>query len=147
MKKRTVFAILLCVCLTSSVAFAGCKNNSEDGIMPDTSVSQGSEAQGSKENNDTGSDTSEVSANEVSANEEASANEASSSETNEPATIDNIRNLVVGIDEPIELKDGTKRPLINFDNAVPPDHWPPVIPPRSASQRRGPPSGYPQVPD
>ena len=33
-------------------------------------------------------------------------------------TIDNIRDFVVGIDEPVELKDGTKQPLINFDNAA-----------------------------
>ena len=32
--------------------------------------------------------------------------------------MDNIRNYVVGIDEPVELKDGTKQPMINFDNAA-----------------------------
>lgn len=33
-------------------------------------------------------------------------------------TIDNIRDYVVGVDEPVEMADGTKRPLINFDNAA-----------------------------
>ena len=33
-------------------------------------------------------------------------------------TIETIRNAVVGLDEPVELEDGTKRPLINFDNAA-----------------------------
>lgn len=33
-------------------------------------------------------------------------------------TLDNIRNYVVGIDEPVELADGTKKPMINFDNAA-----------------------------
>jgi len=33
-------------------------------------------------------------------------------------TIDNIRSFVVGLDEPVELADGTRRPLINFDNAA-----------------------------
>ena len=33
-------------------------------------------------------------------------------------TIDNIRNYVVGVDEPVELEDGTSRPVINFDNAA-----------------------------
>ena len=33
-------------------------------------------------------------------------------------TIDNIRNYVVGVDEDVELPDGTKQPLINFDNAA-----------------------------
>ena len=38
--------------------------------------------------------------------------------TEETITIDNIRNYVVGIDEPVKLKDGTSRPMINFDNAA-----------------------------
>ena len=33
-------------------------------------------------------------------------------------TIKNVREYVVGIDEPVELSDGTGRPLINFDNAA-----------------------------
>ncbi len=33
-------------------------------------------------------------------------------------TIDNIRNYVVGVDEPVELSDGSQQPLINFDNAA-----------------------------
>ena len=33
-------------------------------------------------------------------------------------TIDNIRDYVVGVDEPVELADGTSAPLINFDNAA-----------------------------
>ena len=33
-------------------------------------------------------------------------------------TIDNIRNYVVGVDEPVTLEDGTTKPLINFDNAA-----------------------------
>ncbi len=38
--------------------------------------------------------------------------------TAETITIDNIRDYVVGIDEPVTLKDGTSRPMINFDNAA-----------------------------
>ena len=33
-------------------------------------------------------------------------------------SLDNIRDYVVGVDELVELADGTKRPLINFDNAA-----------------------------
>ena len=33
-------------------------------------------------------------------------------------TIDNIRDYVVGLDTPVELRDGTKIPLTNFDNAA-----------------------------
>ncbi len=44
---------------------------------------------------------------------------AAAEETAEPVyTIDTIRDYVVGIDEPVELADGTTRPLINFDNAA-----------------------------
>ncbi len=33
-------------------------------------------------------------------------------------TLENIRDYVVGVDEPVTLEDGTARPLINFDNAA-----------------------------
>ena len=33
-------------------------------------------------------------------------------------TIENIRDYVVGLDEPMQLLDGTTRPIINFDNAA-----------------------------
>ena len=33
-------------------------------------------------------------------------------------TIDNVRDYIVGVNTPIELADGTKQPLINFDNAA-----------------------------
>ncbi len=36
----------------------------------------------------------------------------------EEYTIDNIRQYIAGLDEPVELADGTARPLINFDNAA-----------------------------
>ena len=36
----------------------------------------------------------------------------------EEYTIDNIRQYVAGVDEPVELANGTTRPLINFDNAA-----------------------------
>jgi len=36
----------------------------------------------------------------------------------ETYTIDNIRQYVAGLDEPVELADGTTRPQINFDNAA-----------------------------
>lgn len=33
-------------------------------------------------------------------------------------TIDNIRDYVIGVDEPMEMADGTMAPIINFDNAA-----------------------------
>ena len=44
-----------------------------------------------------------------------------------PYTIDNIRSYVVGIDEPVELEDGTTKPLINFDNAATTPALQPVV--------------------
>ena len=39
-------------------------------------------------------------------------------ETVDGYTIDNVRDHVVGLNTPVELADGTKTPLINFDNAA-----------------------------
>ncbi len=33
-------------------------------------------------------------------------------------TLENVRDYIVGLDEPMELADGTSRPIINFDNAA-----------------------------
>ncbi len=33
-------------------------------------------------------------------------------------TLENIRDAIVGVDEPVALEDGTMQPLINFDNAA-----------------------------
>ena len=60
----------------------------------------------------------------VQSEESASNSAAPAEEPSVPAaaqtayTIHSIRDAVVGIDEPIELEDGTKQPLINFDNAA-----------------------------
>ena len=35
-----------------------------------------------------------------------------------PYTIDNIRDYVVGVNDPVTLEDGSTKPLINFDNAA-----------------------------
>ena len=44
-----------------------------------------------------------------------------------PYTIENIRNYVVGVDEPVELEDGKTKPLINFDNAATTPALQPVV--------------------
>ena len=33
-------------------------------------------------------------------------------------TLENVRDYIVGLNEPMELEDGTSRPIINFDNAA-----------------------------
>ena len=50
--------------------------------------------------------------------EAAEAISEAASEDKPAYTIDNIRDYVVGLDEPVELADGSKRPAINFDNAA-----------------------------
>ncbi len=52
---------------------------------------------------------------------------ADSAETDVVYTIDNIREHIVGIDEPIELEDGTKQAQINFDNAATTPAFRPVM--------------------
>ncbi len=42
-------------------------------------------------------------------------------------TLDNIRDYVVGVDEPVELADGSTRALINFDNAATTPSFRPVM--------------------
>lgn len=42
-------------------------------------------------------------------------------------TIDNIRDYVVGVNELVELEDGSTRPLINFDNAATTPALQPVV--------------------
>lgn len=47
-----------------------------------------------------------------------SAGSAGSAAAPQAYSIDNIRKYVIGIDEPVELEDGTKQPAICFDNAA-----------------------------
>ena len=100
MKKKPLISMLLCACLMASVSFTGCSKPETAPTAAESSVAS-SEATVSK-------DASEVSDESTKKTEQ----------NDEPITIDNIRNYIIGINEPIELQDGTKRPLINFDNAA-----------------------------
>ena len=53
----------------------------------------------------------------------------------EKYSLDIIRNYVAGIDEPVELTYGTKRPMINFDNAATPLTASTSLPPRLSRAR------------
>ena len=130
MKKKTLVSILLCACIMASVSFTGCSKPQTSQTAAESSLassestddSKGSDASEKPQASDS-SDASDKTVPsdhaEVSINSEVSDETSKDSEKkDEPITIDNIRSLVVGIDEPIELKDGTKRPLINFDNAA-----------------------------
>lgn len=50
-----------------------------------------------------------------------------SSEEQSGYTIDNIRDYVVGIDEEMELDNGTRKAVINFDNAATTPALQPVV--------------------
>lgn len=113
MKRKTILTILLCLCITSSVGLSGCgksEDSAENSSKAELSLdaSQGTEA------------SADISTAETESKDENSdAENPDDKKTNdEKVTIDNVRNYVVGVDEPVELTDGTKRPLINFDNAA-----------------------------
>ncbi len=57
--------------------------------------------------------------------------EKEAEETGKPSdgaiTLDNVRDYIVGIDEPVELSDGSTRALINFDNAATTPAFTPVM--------------------
>ena len=59
--------------------------------------------------------------------EAAEAISEAASEDKPAYTIDNIHDYVVGLDEPVELADGSKRPAINFDNAATTPALQPVV--------------------
>ena len=132
MKKKTLISMLLCACIMTSVSFTGCSKPETANTAAENSVvvSETSEKNNSSEVSDETSKPAEQNSNsEVSDETSKPAEQNSSSEVsdetskpaeqnNEPITIDNIRNLVVGVNQPIELSDGTKRALINFDNAA-----------------------------
>lgn|GEM_PF-44171 len=113
MKKKTIFAMLLCICLTASFTLTGC-GQSQASPSDNSGSSAAISEVVSSDNQQNASQTSE---NSEAA--DASAAEPDTPATQDgPVTIDNIRNLVVGIDEPVELRDGTKKAMINFDNAA-----------------------------
>lgn len=66
------------------------------------------------------SDSSAASSSDASVTESSSESTDASQQTPDTPklTIDNIRDYIVGVDEPVELESGTKRAIINFDNAA-----------------------------
>ena len=115
-KKYITIALLATMCL--SIA-AGCSQPAEQTVTDTSNTASQSNAQTDTSKNDKSKPdekSTEPSKNEIS---EVSETEISQPETEpEKYTIDNIRNYVVGVNEPVELSDGTTRPLINFDNAA-----------------------------
>lgn len=116
MKKKTLISMLLCACIMTSVSFTGCSKPETANTAAENSVvvSETSEKNNSSEVSDKTSKPDE----QNSSSEVSDETSKPAEQNNEPITIDNIRNLVVGVNQPIELSDGTKRALINFDNAA-----------------------------
>ena len=105
MKRSRLLAALLCLILTASFVLAGC-NKGKDA---ESSAPEGSESA-------VESDTAEDSKDDETGEQTEDQTEEAKDDT--VYTIDNIRDYVVGLDEPVELEDGTKTTLINFDNAA-----------------------------
>lgn len=109
MRKKSVCAVILCLLITATAGLTGCnQTGTADQKTSTTSSVSDTVSEGSKASADT-SDPSDTS-------RETSQTPAESTDTH--FTIDNIRNYVVGVNEPVTLADGTQRPLINFDNAA-----------------------------
>ena len=107
-----LLAVLLCCSLLTACADqpAPQSQDSTAAPAPDTTAAQ------SQTPADTQSQTPADTQSESAADTEAAAPEQPAGDT--PITIDNIRSLVIGIDEPVTLRDGSQRPMINFDNAA-----------------------------
>ncbi len=106
--KRTVSGILclLLAALQCCVLLASCSNPPETESQSTAATQSQSDAEGQSD---------------------ASAQSDGQQGSDLAVTIDNVRDIVVGVDEPIELRDGTKRALINFDNAATTPAFQPVV--------------------
>ncbi len=121
MRKRKFSTVAIAGCLALSMAFSGCAKKSEGDTSAAsteaaTSVSTEAGTAASTEGGTAASTEAGTTASTEKTSTEASTEGGTSAD--EKITMENIRNYVVGIDEPVELKDGTRQPLINFDNAA-----------------------------
>ncbi len=125
--RRKFVAMAVAGCLAFSMAFTGCTKEAETGTTAAANTESGAvtaSAEGTTASAATESTTAAAASTE--SGTETAATESSTTASTESSTetastgitMDNIRSYVVGIDEPVELKDGTKKPIINFDNAA-----------------------------
>ncbi len=116
-RKRRFLYLLMAVCLLAAAMFSYGK---VDALAEAAEVEETDAEVEETDAEAEETDAAETEANEIDT-EEAETKEAdvSEEEAEEPVyTIDNIRDFVVGLDAPVELADGTIRPMINFDNAA-----------------------------
>ena len=124
MKKKLCLLLVLCMLVTS---FTACSSQE-----PASTEGQTTEAPATEPK--TEAPATEAPATEAPATEAVTTTEAvTEEETEAPApaqeaiTLDNVRQYIVGLEEPMELSDGTKRPVINFDNAATTPAFSPVM--------------------
>ena len=115
MKKRKFVTMTIAGCLAISMALSGCGKNetASSTSAPATEIATEKATEGK-----TDPGTTEVATEKVTEATEKATEGTSEDKKSEKITLENIRSYVVGIDDPVELKDGTKQPLINFDNAA-----------------------------
>ena len=115
MKKRFRARILACALAAATcVSLVGCKGSE----TAETTADTGTTAAATEQITETEEKTEAKSEEKTEAETAASTEETTEKEADTKITLENIRNYVVGIDEPVELKDGTKQPMVNFDNAA-----------------------------
>ena len=116
MRKRRLLTMTIAGCMALSMAFTGCTKKDEETTAAEATTESVATESGSTEQ------TTESGSTESGSTEAATESPSTEAATEKPVdgniTLENIRDYVVGIDEPIELKDGTKQALINFDNAA-----------------------------
>ncbi len=111
MRGKKVLVLLTCMFLVMTLAFAGCGSQE---TAPAADSGQEQEEQADRETDEEQEETEPASDEEPAADGGQEEEQAADG----PYTIDNIRDYVVGVDEPVELTDETTTPLINFDNAA-----------------------------
>lgn len=122
---RRTFGIIIALCMTMTL-LCGCGQQAQ--AAADTAAASQTEAKAESpaaaDKEEAATAKEEAAPAETAAQEETKAPEETKTPEKESAsddvdyTIDNIRDYVVGVDEPVELADGTMQPLINFDNAA-----------------------------
>ena len=120
MKKRQIkiTAVILAAAMAMS-SFVGC--SSKNANVETTEAVATAAAESAADTTvaaDTESAADTTAEADVSLGSSATANNTTDYVAPDKFTIDNIRQYVIGVDDPVELVDGTTRPLINFDNAA-----------------------------
>ena len=130
-KRRLCLLLTLCMLLTM---LAGCGSQeapatteaATEAVTEAKTEAPATEAPATEAPTETPTEATEAVTEEITS-EEASSEPETEAPEKVAYTLDNIRQYVVGVDELVELEDGTKKPLINFDNAATTPAFRPVM--------------------